>query len=100
MSSSRPPSISTNPTTIACSSIGSAAIHKYKIDIALGDLNEDGALDIVTGHHDGLFVLISNGSGGFAGRTLTPPASTQHPACNSVVIADIDADGHLDIVGG
>ena len=76
------------------------SIYRYRVAVALGDLNEDGALDIVTGHHDGLFVLISNGSGGFAERTLTPPATTQYPECSTLAIVDIDADGHLDIVGG
>jgi hypothetical protein len=63
---------------------------------ALADLNEDGALDIVTttGGGNTATVLFGNGSGGFGTPTEYPVGS--NPV--SIAIDDLDGDGSLDIV--
>jgi len=76
---------------------------------ALGDVNGDGFLDIVTnGYTSGAaqstadtYVGINDGLGNFAYDTLTPGTNT--PALtgkyiNNMVLADINNDGNLDIV--
>lgn len=66
--------------------------------VSLGDLNGDGLPDIVLGkgRHWPLFnrVLLNDGHGGFVGSNLgTAPDRTY-----SAALADVDGDGHLDIV--
>lgn len=60
------------------------------------DLNYDGILDVVVvdGVSSQAAYLLGNGQGGFA-----PPQMTSFPAQVSVgVLADVDADGNLDLV--
>lgn len=66
--------------------------------IATGDFNGDGKLDVVVGYQDAssnnVSVLLGNGNGTFA-----PPvdyATGNEPG--AVAIADLNHDGHLDIV--
>jgi len=66
--------------------------------VSLGDLNGDGLPDIVLGkgRHWPLFnrVLLNDGHGGFIASNLgTAPDRTY-----SAALADVDGDGHLDIV--
>jgi hypothetical protein len=66
--------------------------------VSVGDLNADGLLDIVLGkgRHWPLFnrVLLNDGHGGFiAGNFGTAPDRTY-----SAALADVDGDGHPDIV--
>lgn len=64
---------------------------------ALGDLNGDGALDIVTPNVRGgsISVLLGNGHGGFAPATASPYSVAQRPFYTA--LADLDRDGHLDL---
>lgn len=63
--------------------------------VALGDLNKDGALDIIVGRLGGLTLLISNGSGGFSSASI--PIESQEQVSN-IGLMDIDRDGKLDII--
>jgi hypothetical protein len=67
--------------------------------IALGDLNNDGDLDVVAGNHTvASLVYLNNGNGTF----VPPTASTTlgANATQSVVLGDVDGDGDLDIAMG
>lgn len=66
--------------------------------VALGDINDDGAQDIVAANRSSsdVTVLIGDGSGGFEGATGSPFAVGSDPT--SVALSDINGDNALDIV--
>lgn len=76
--------------------------------LAVGDVDHDGAMDLVVGDHcQGIFVYLGNGRGGWtlAAESLHPPAAIPGDASYRVyagtedlALGDINEDGNLDIV--
>ena len=68
----------------------------YPSSIVLGDLNQDGILDVVsaTNYNDSAAVLLGNGNGTFKATTNFGTGA----ASMSVILGDINGDGILDIV--
>jgi hypothetical protein len=65
--------------------------------VSVGDLNNDGWPDVVTmnRYSDDISILLGDGAGGFAAAyevAMTP--------CGSLHLADLDADGAIDVVCG
>jgi hypothetical protein len=74
----------------------------FATSVALGDLNNDGKLDLVVGHADGHFqdhstvgVLLGNGDGTF--QTAQTYSSGGFVA-NSITLQDFNGDGKIDLV--
>jgi len=66
--------------------------------IALGDLDNDGDLDVVAGNNTvRSLVYLNNGTGD---GTFASPALLEINAARSVVLGDVNGDGHLDIAMG
>jgi hypothetical protein len=74
--------------------------------VALGDLNGDGRLDLVTPRSNSAeaSVLLGTGDGGFAAGVVYPtgvhPSTDDPRICypTSVALGDLDGDGRLDVV--
>ena len=63
--------------------------------VAVGDLNEDGKLDLVALNGDNtVSVLLGHGDGTFAPATNYPAGTT---ALYQLVLADLDGDGLPDV---
>jgi len=66
-------------------------------DMAVGDLNQDGYTDLVAaGSGNSVYVALNDGAGGF--QSLVQYSTGDGP--NAVAVADMDADGRLDLVVG
>jgi hypothetical protein len=66
--------------------------------LALGDLNHDGRLDIVTANQGSrnVSVFLADGAGGYQAHAVSPIQIGVGPF--HVMLADLDGDGHLDFV--
>lgn len=72
--------------------------NRYPTGVALGDVNHDGHLDVVTAnyHGDSVSVLLGGGDG-----TLGPPAErpTESGAeTSNLALGDLNGDGYLDVI--
>ncbi len=96
-------------TTVRPSDVASVEVR----DVALGDMDRDGDLDIAaavtlppTHGAPGLpnYVYINDGTGSFESHETTSPRvrpfGSQSDNTQSLALGDIDRDGHLDIVAG
>ena len=62
-------------------------------DIAVGDLNGDGNLDVIGTANGAILVSLGHGD-----RTFEPPMSFPvAPSLGSIAIGDVDGDGHADV---
>lgn len=71
----------------------------HPVDLAAADLDHDGALDLVVANHErGYLTLVFGTESGFADATSRrlPVDVSPHP--HAVAVADIDEDGHPDIL--
>ncbi len=67
------------------------------IGVDAGDVNEDGHLDIgVADHCNGLFVFLGDGAGHW--RLGSSPMLSEKNKYDDLEFADLDGDGHLDLV--
>ena len=81
--------------------LGSNAIYTVgtgPLSVATADVNGDGMVDLITkGRHSDLTILTNNGSGFGSNTTLNAGSSTQVLG-GSVVAADVNGDGRLDLI--
>jgi hypothetical protein len=69
-------------------------------DIAVGDFNHDGCLDLAFANHEtqNLTVLPGNCRGGFAAAPLSPVIVAVKPHPHGIATGDFNGDGNLDLV--
>jgi hypothetical protein len=67
--------------------------------VAMADLNHDGKLDITAANFGGagVSVLLGAGDGSFGTKTRYPMGDPFEDHVDTVLVADYDRDGHLDI---
>jgi hypothetical protein len=72
------------------------ATGKFPFNVALGDVDGDGHLDIVVAntHSDSVSVLLNHGDGTFGPKTDFPAG----PEPIKLAVADVNGDGKLDVV--
>ena len=79
-------------------------VGKYTQDAAVGDINEDGRIDVVAAHYEVLGDNIDSGLRTFTGQPDGTLAESSYlpltAAVRSVLLADVDGDHHLDLVSG
>ena len=70
------------------------------LDIAVGDFNRDGRLDVAIANHDtsGVTVLLGGASAAFTPAIGSPFFTGSRPHVHSVAAADLTGDGNLDLV--
>ena len=66
----------------------------------LADLDEDGNIDIIAANHetDHLTILLGKGDGTFQPSSISPLRITVSPHPHEVRAADLDGDGHIDLI--
>lgn len=76
------------------------ACGKSPNDIATGDFNGDGNLDLLIANTETpyLTILLGNGKGGFAPSPHSPFDTHSYPHVHGVAVADFNGDGKLDAV--
>jgi hypothetical protein len=71
-------------------------------EMALGDVNGDGKLDLTIATHDsyGVLLLLGDGNGGFTIAPSSPIVMRvgQHPHTHGLALADMNRDNKLDVV--
>jgi hypothetical protein len=66
----------------------------YPADVAAGDFNNDGRIDLVTGNYfDSVSMFLGNGDGTFQPGTTSPNGTSPI----SIALGDFNADGNLDL---
>jgi FG-GAP-like repeat/EGF-like domain/TGF-beta propeptide len=81
------------------STASSSAVANSALGIVAGDFSGDGKLDayvLRSTAAGGILPMTGNGSGAFTAGTLIPTGSS--PAVNAITTADLDSNGHLDVV--
>ena len=71
------------------------------LKVAVGDVDEDGNLDVAVAAHDSYQVrlLLGDGNGLLSGAGYDVLARKgEHPHTHSVALADVDSDGHTDLI--
>ena len=73
---------------------------EHPVDFAVADLNADGAIDIAVANHETDYVtlLLGDGSGTFQPARNSPLRIDVRPHPHAVRAADLDADGHVDLI--
>lgn len=73
---------------------------EHPVDYAVADLDADGDMDIAVANHetDYLTILLGDGSGAFAPAPTSPLRIDVSPHPHAVRAADLDADGHVDLM--